>query len=495
MCYPLPYPRCSSHTRTAVQQAQANFDKVALTHEETSLEFTTAKAELTAAKSAYRATPEGIKNMEAELANPDLNDDERKNLSKYLSRAKLKRQSQMNALHEFQSGRLASMTTLLTEENRFDADENKSIIEAHTSQIASSKLNAKNVNLEPVSQEDYNEFVDTLAAKPNLTDKQKEAIEELRNQKPCDAITLQSYQTMDEGVQKAETAVTLEQTRIGGLHNIDAVTARQYYEAYRKQYKDEYAHLPESERPDPPRSWLKSDLKNLSPMGVKEYKYIPNDAATNYAAYRLRTDDSSVPSEKKRPIIYSSIDLETAGPAGNSGFNPANGHIIEVGIVKYDEQGKELSRYSKLMKPNDSFLAEHGTGAEHIHHISVKDLDGQPAWNDVASETSDELSGTVMIAQNAYFEQSWLNHHLPSFKHQTGVGPVIDTLDISRRVFDLPNYKLETVCTKVGVPYTNGHRATHDAEVAGEAFFKIKKTLQKQWDSKPARKNAKSISI
>ena len=66
---------------------------------------------------------------------------------------------------------------------------------------------------------------------------------------------------------------------------------------------------------------------------------------------------------------------------------------------------------------------------------------------------------------------------------------------MSRRHFDLPNHKLETICGQVGVPYTDGHRATHDAEVTGQAFFKVRKVLQRSWDSKPARRNAKPITI
>lgn len=497
MCYPLPYPRCSNHTRIALQKAQAEFDKVVASGiDEKSIEYATAKTNLSVAKSAYRTTPEAIEAMEKELENEDLDDKQKKDLARTILRSKLKRQAQMNALHEYESGRLEAMSVLIAaDSSRFDKEEMKNILENHTQVVAASKFANKNADFSPISQEEHDAYIASLEEKGNLSEEEQNAIATLKASKPFDRNTYEAYQKADEAIEKAEVAVTLEQTRIGGLHNVDAITARNYYEAYRKQYKEEYANLPADERPDPPRNWLKNDMKNLAPMGQKEYKYLPGDSASNYAAFRLRADENSIPAEKKQPRVYASIDLETAGPEGSAGFKPENGHIIEVGIVKYNEQGKEIGRYSQLMKPDDAFLAEHGTGAEHIHHISKEDLNGQPSWNEVSNQVGKELDNTVLVAQNAYFEQGWLNHHLPNFKHQTGVGSVVDTLDIGRRHFDLPNYRLETICNMVGVPYTNGHRATHDAEVAGEALFKMKSTLQKQWNSKAARRNAKSISI
>jgi DNA polymerase III alpha subunit (gram-positive type) len=42
----------------------------------------------------------------------------------------------------------------------------------------------------------------------------------------------------------------------------------------------------------------------------------------------------------------------------------------------------------------------------------------------------------------------------------------------------LENNKLVTVSASLGIPYTNGHRAEHDAAVAGEVFFEIRKELK-----------------
>jgi DNA polymerase III epsilon subunit-like protein len=494
MCYARPFPRCSNHTRKALAAAQLHMNSVAAKHPETSLEFQQAKAELSAAKAAYRATPEGIKAMENSLKNADLSSEDAKAIQSLIIRSKTKRASQLNALHEHENGRASLMYEFAAETHntKFDKEELSSIIATHVGAVAS-KNGSKLSSAAKVEQAQYDEFVNKLDENPDLTDRQKEIVAELRDMKPCDKSTLEAYATSDSAVEKAEIAVNLEQARIGGMQNISYDDAKKYYSAYRNQYKNEYASLPESERPDPPRAWLKDDLKSGQANGMREYKYLPSDPASNYAAYRLRADVKAVPGE--RPTVYASIDLETAGPKGPAGFNPKKGHIIEVGVVKYDDKGKEISRYSQLIRPDDAFLEEHGTGAEDIHHISVKELDGAPTWDAVSDNVRNELDNTVMVAQNANFEQSWMQEHVPGFNHSTGQGPVIDTLDVARRHYDLPNYKLQTICEKVGVPYTNGHRATHDAEVTGDVLFKVKALMQKQWDAKPSRKNAKVISL
>jgi DNA polymerase III epsilon subunit-like protein len=498
MCYPKPGPRCSGHTRELLQNAQAHFDKIAATHDEESIEFLNAKALLNSAKSIYRSSPAGIAKLTEDVKNApaDMDKKDKALLEKTLNRAVVKREIQKNAYVENTNGRLNALATLTASETnaRFDEAEAKSILQVHTSTFASKELSARKANFNP-DEEAYSNFVSTMETKfANGTPEQKEAVAKLKTLPAPDAPSLAAYVTAEEGFQKAEVALSLEEARIASFHNISNADSHAYYDAYRNQYKKEYANLPATERPDPPKNWTNTEIRSLSPNTLGDYKYLPKDAASTYAAYRLRADAKSVKGHQDE-AIYASLDLETAGPAGNAGFKPSNGHIIEVGIVKYNNKGEEIGRYSKLMRPPQAFLDEHGTGAEHIHKISVKDLDNQPSWDSVSSEIITELKGTTFIAQNANFEQPWLTHHLPGFEHNSGQKPVIDTLDMSRRHFDIQNHRLQTICGQVGVAYTNGHRATHDAEVTGSAFFKMRKVLQTQWDSKPARRNAKTVTI
>lgn len=221
--------------------------------------------------------------------------------------------------------------------------------------------------------------------------------------------------------------------------------------------------------------WAGTGFNRLN--GFKFF-YIPADDAVLYALYRMRTDVSLFPLDTRNIV---SVDIETAGPEGRDGFVPANGRIIEVGIVEYTHDGIELSRKEWLIRPEDEFLAKYGTGAIEVHGISIEDLEGKPSWGVVQAEILESLRGRKLLAQNANFERSWFHNHLDGF---TALNmPTVDTLEFAEKFLpDTLNNKLETICNAVGVPYTNGHRALHDAVVTGEAYFAILELISISWN-------------
>lgn len=333
-----------------------------------------------------------------------------------------------------------------------------------------------------------------------ITDK----LTELRYMEPPSEISLKAYRYLYgedsdkmNAMSRAEVAINSEIKNLAGLVGVNKDIAGAYYEAYRKQYKEHFAHLPASERPDPPREWIdttnpSSGFKAPGMMG----NYMPSDPASLYASYRLRSDPNAIPAVlRPEEVLYASIDLEVAGPAGKADlkrrdmFDPEQGRIIEVGVVVYNQRGEEVERFEKLSRPDADFFKQHGTGAPEIHGITKSMIANSRSWPEVAPEVARVLEGKVMLAQNASFEKSWLSRHLPAF-NKKGEVLIVDTMDIAQKHLDIPNNKLSTICKKVGVAYTNGHRAMHDAEVAGEAFFALQRRIARKWKESPARKNA-----
>jgi DNA polymerase III epsilon subunit-like protein len=324
----------------------------------------------------------------------------------------------------------------------------------------------------------------------------------LRYQEPPSEMALKAYRYLYgedsdkmNAMSRAQNAINSEIKAIAGLNGVSKEIAASYYEAYRKQYKEEYAHLPASERPDVPQEWVNtvnptSGFRAPGMMG----NYMPSDPASLYASYRLRSDAESIPSIlKEKEVLYASIDLEVAGPSGNANlkrrdmFDPELGRIIEVGIVVYNSKGEVVQKYEALSKPDPEFFKAHGTGASEIHGITKSMISNSKPWPEVAPKVGEVLEGKIMLAQNASFEKSWLQRHLPTWDRDT---LIVDTMDIAQKHLDIPNNKLSSICKKVGVPYTNGHRAMHDAEVAGEAFFAMQKRIARKWNSDSNRKSA-----
>lgn len=167
-----------------------------------------------------------------------------------------------------------------------------------------------------------------------------------------------------------------------------------------------------------------------------------------------------------------SVDLETTA------FSPLSGYIIEFGAVEYDRNGTKVGKMDELFDIPADRRGILGTGNSDVHHISLADIEGKPLFRDESERIMDFLRGKVLLAHNARFEVSWLTQHLDGFVEAEI--PVIDTMVLSGMFLpDAGDTTLKIMCEKLGVPYTNGHRAYHDAEVAGDAFFALLRHLRK----------------
>jgi DNA polymerase-3 subunit epsilon len=458
-------------------------------------EATVAVARLEKAKEYFDATPEGLRRLKEAVEK----DPEDEKLTTRLLRAEVTRNMQVNALKELRSGRVDNLTKVTQALKPFyDEDEAKSIIESSRENTEMWTLRSKylaNTKFDP-DEKKYQEFVDSLEASvearygDNVPSDVKDAIKALREAEAPDAISAKAYYALPKAFDRSRVQLIGEIRNASALQGVDPKIGAEYYEAYRRQYKELYAHLPEKDRPDPPSNWIRGEFGQSGYAKDPNSSYAPHDPASIYAMYRLRADENAVPDYVKQARSIASIDLETAGPSGREGFEPEYGRIIEVGVQVYAPSGKKVAQIDQLVKPEDNFLQNYGTGAQDIHQIKPSDLDGKPDWKSVSPQVSDSLQGKILLAQNVSFEKKWLAYHLPDFDTKA---PIIDTLEVSRKHFDLPNHRLETICGANKVPYTNGHRALHDAEVAAQAFFQQKRNIQKMWASKPARRKAEAI--
>ncbi len=301
----------------------------------------------------------------------------------------------------------------------------------------------------------------------------------LRHSPPTDPRAQHACVDFDALQQRATTALRRQTASIAAMRGVDPDEAAERIAAFRRQYAEEFAALHDTSlRPDPPTQWVQGfSRKDMTSAGA------PRDPATLYAVYRAQADPEAFVSAPRR---YAVVDLETAGPPGKEGFAPENGSIIEVGVVTYDERGTEVDRYSSMVAPLPGAEDTYRTGAVSVHGITWDDVADAPEWREVAPRLAERLRGAVLVAQNDQFERSWLGHHLtragvPFDRHAPGV----DTMRLAQQHLGLSNHRLQTICAALDVEYTRGHRALHDAEAAGRAFFAMRRRIHDEWSASP----------
>lgn len=212
-----------------------------------------------------------------------------------------------------------------------------------------------------------------------------------------------------------------------------------------------------------PKTVTPSRVKTLNALYQNDY--VPSNV-TEMNELFAKVDSSNW----EKNIV--SIDLETTR------FSPRTGYIIEFGGVEYDKNGNIINTIDELFDIPKQVKGYHGTGAEDIHHISEEDIEGKETFSEASKRILEFLKGKVLLAHNANFELGWLNLHLPGFSELNM--QVLDTMKIATIYLpESKDSKLETICGDLGVDYNNGHRAYHDAKVAGEAFFAMMNNIKK----------------
>jgi DNA polymerase-3 subunit epsilon len=151
---------------------------------------------------------------------------------------------------------------------------------------------------------------------------------------------------------------------------------------------------------------------------------------------------------------FAIIDFET------NGLDKRKHRIIEIAIKRIHKNGEPIDEISTLINPEVS-----DAGPTFIHHIKAEELVGAPKFKDFAPELLSRLSGSIVVAHHAAFEDGFLGAELARLGSGVKAMPCIDTLWLARQVIDLPNYKLATVLEAFGIQEEDAHTALGDVRL------------------------------
>ena len=161
--------------------------------------------------------------------------------------------------------------------------------------------------------------------------------------------------------------------------------------------------------------------------------------------------------------VFCALDTETTG------LRPSEDRIIEIGAVKFDKSGV-LGTFSTLVNPRvliPPFCTE-------LTGITNKMVFGQKEFCEIAGDFLDFLGEeTIIVAHNAQFDLRFVNAELERMNHEILPNRAIDTLRFSRWTYpENGHWTLQYLANQFKIEVKSAHRASDDARVCMELFFK-----------------------
>jgi DNA polymerase-3 subunit alpha (Gram-positive type) len=174
----------------------------------------------------------------------------------------------------------------------------------------------------------------------------------------------------------------------------------------------------------------------------------------------------------KRKLLETSyvvFDLETTGAK----CPPCK--ITEIGAYKV-EKGKITDKFHTLINPE----CEIPIFITQLTGLDDRIVENAPKFNEIASDFLDFIGDSVLVAHNARFDMSFLNHEISLVYGKYRISnPYLCTVHLSRcLISDIENHKLNTVAAYYNILLENHHRALDDAHATAQIFLNLLDDLQ-----------------
>ena len=196
---------------------------------------------------------------------------------------------------------------------------------------------------------------------------------------------------------------------------------------------------------------------------------IRNDRRFKISDNTVELLEDAIYSRLLRDLEFVVVDVEATGAK-----TPPN-RLIELGAYKI-RQGSIVEKFHSLVNPEipiPRFVAS-------LTGISNEMVKRAPVFAEVAPRWLDFVSDSVLVAHNAPFDTSFLNHEISRvYPGHRMVNPHLCTVRLSRRVLpELVNHRLDTIASHFSIPIASRHRAGSDALATAEIFLLLLTRLE-----------------
>jgi DNA polymerase III epsilon subunit family exonuclease len=165
------------------------------------------------------------------------------------------------------------------------------------------------------------------------------------------------------------------------------------------------------------------------------------------------------------------VDVEATGAK-----TPPN-RLIELGAYRIHE-GRIVDKFLSLVNPEIP-IPRFVVALTGITNEMVKTA---PVFADIAPRWLDFVSESVLVAHNAPFDTSFLNHEISRvYPGHRMVNPHLCTVRLSRRALpELNNHRLDTIASHFSIPIISRHRAGSDALATAKLFLLLLSRLEEE---------------
>lgn len=168
------------------------------------------------------------------------------------------------------------------------------------------------------------------------------------------------------------------------------------------------------------------------------------------------------------PDNYVVVDIETTG------LDPRFDEIIELAAIKY-ENNTEVDRFQSLVKPEygiSEFITE-------LTGITEDMLADAPSVSSVLPDFRAFTGNSIIIGHNVNFDINFIYDFSAHQSLSPFTNDFVDTMRLSRRLYkDMPNHKLQSLVSYLGIGDTVEHRALADCISTHQCYLKMKQQIQ-----------------
>jgi DNA polymerase-3 subunit epsilon len=160
------------------------------------------------------------------------------------------------------------------------------------------------------------------------------------------------------------------------------------------------------------------------------------------------------------------LDTETTG------LNPyAGDRIVEIGCIEllnHIPTGRHFHRHINPERPMPE-------DALKVHGLSDDFLRDKPRYAEVHAEFLEFIGDATLIIHNAAFDVGFLNAECARLQHPALANPVIDTVELARKVHPGARVSLDALCKHYGID--NSRRTLHgallDSEILADVYLEL----------------------